>query len=76
MFQAVARLFENWLDPFARTDNLRPPEKTWAFVWFYVRQAKLAFFLMAIFGGAVAMLEAVRLYWHVGLACRPSRYGA
>ncbi len=65
MFQAVARLFENWLDPFARTDDLRPPEKTWAFVWFYVRQAKLAFFLMAVFGGAVAVLEA-GLFWFVG----------
>ncbi len=65
MFQAVARLFENWLDPFARTDNLRPPEKTWPFVWFYVSQAKLAFFLMALFGGAVAMLEA-GLFWFVG----------
>ncbi len=65
MFQAVARLFENWLDPFARSDNLRPPEKIWAFVWFYVSQAKMAFFLMAIFGGAVAMLEA-GLFWFVG----------
>ena len=65
MFQAVARFFENWLDPFARSDNLRPPEKTWAFVWFYVSQAKFAFFLMAIFGGAVAMLEA-GLFWFVG----------
>ena len=65
MFQAVARFFENWLDPFARSDNLRPPERTWAFVWFYVSQAKFAFFLMAIFGGAVAMLEA-GLFWFVG----------
>lgn len=65
MFQSVARLFENWIDPFSRSDNLRPPEKTWAFVWFYVRQAKMAFLLMALFGGAVAMLEA-GLFWFVG----------
>ncbi|QLF70982.1 ABC transporter ATP-binding protein [Peteryoungia desertarenae] len=65
MFQAVARYFENWLDPFAKTEGLRPPQSTLAFVWFYVRQAKLAFFLMAIFGGAVAVLEA-GLFWFVG----------
>ncbi len=65
MFQSVARLFENWLDPFYRSDNLRPPEKTWAFVWFYVSQAKLAFLLMAIFGGSIAVLEA-GLFWFVG----------
>ncbi|WP_159950371.1 ABC transporter ATP-binding protein [Rhizobium sp. 18065] len=65
MFQSVARLFENWLDPFSRSDNLRPPEKTLAFVWFYVSQAKLAFLLMAIFGGSIAVLEA-GLFWFVG----------
>ncbi|UJW74310.1 ABC transporter ATP-binding protein [Rhizobium sp. SL42] len=65
MFNSVARLFENWLDPFSRVDNLRPPEKTWAFVWFYVSQAKLAFLLMAVFGGSIAVLEA-GLFWFVG----------
>ncbi|EHS48933.1 ABC transporter related protein [Rhizobium sp. PDO1-076] len=65
MFHSVARLFENWLDPFSRSDNLRPPEKTLAFVWFYVSQAKLAFLLMAIFGGSIAVLEA-GLFWFVG----------
>lgn len=65
MLHAVTRLFENWINPFARSDNLRPPSGTLAFVWFYVRQAKLAFLLMALFGGAVAMLEA-GLFWFVG----------
>ncbi|THV24677.1 ABC transporter ATP-binding protein [Peteryoungia ipomoeae] len=65
MLQAVARIFENWINPFARSENLRPPSATLSFVWFYVRQAKLAFLLMALFGGAVAMLEA-GLFWFVG----------
>ena len=65
IFRSVARLFENWISPFARTDDLRPPSGTWAFVWFYVRQAKLPFVMMALFGGAVAMLEAA-LFWFVG----------
>lgn len=65
IFRAVARLFENWISPFARAADLRPPSGTWAFVWFYVRQAKLPFVMMAVFGGAVAMLEAA-LFWFVG----------
>lgn len=65
IFRSVARLFENWISPFARTDDLRPPSGTWAFVWFYVRQAKMPFVMMALFGGAVAMLEAA-LFWFVG----------
>jgi len=65
IFKSVARLFESWIDPFAVRGNLRPPESTWAFVWFYVRQAKWAFFAMLVLGGAVAMLEAA-LFWFVG----------
>ncbi|NKN38365.1 ABC transporter ATP-binding protein [Agrobacterium sp. a22-2] len=64
-FRSIARLFESWINPFARRDDLRPPESTWAFVWFYVRQAKWAFVAMALFGGLVAMLEAA-LFWFVG----------
>ncbi|MCM2477463.1 ABC transporter ATP-binding protein [Rhizobium sp. CG5] len=63
--RSIARLFESWINPFARRDDLRPPEGTWAFVWFYVRQAKWAFAAMALFGGLVAMLEAA-LFWFVG----------
>ncbi|PZU88920.1 MAG: multidrug ABC transporter ATP-binding protein [Shinella sp.] len=65
MIRAVTRLFEKWIDPFGRRDDLKPPEGTWAFVWFYVSQAKGAFAVMAAFGGAVAILEA-GLFWFVG----------
>ncbi|ATN35077.1 multidrug ABC transporter ATP-binding protein [Rhizobium sp. ACO-34A] len=65
MIRAVTRLFEHWIDPFGRRDDLQPPEGTWAFVWFYVSQAKGAFAVMAAFGGAVAILEA-GLFWFVG----------
>ncbi len=65
LFRPIARLFENWIDPFARSDDLRPPEGTAAFIWFYVRQAKWAFAAMAVLGGAVAVLEAA-LFWFVG----------
>ena len=65
IFRSVARLFESWIDSFARRSSLRPPEGVWRFVWFYVRQAKGAFAAMALFGGAVAVLEA-GLFWFVG----------
>lgn len=65
IIRAVLRLFENWLNPFTVAAQLRPPGKAWAFVWFYVRQAKLAFFAMALFGGAVAAMEA-SMFWFVG----------
>ncbi len=65
IIRAVLRLFENWLNPFALAAQLRPPGKAWAFVWFYVQQAKLAFFAMALFGGAVAAMEA-SMFWFVG----------
>ncbi|MGV8938903.1 MAG: ABC transporter ATP-binding protein [Allorhizobium sp.] len=65
MFKSVARLFESWIDAYAPRADLRPPATTWAFVWFYVRQAKWAFVAMLVLGGAVAMLEA-GLFWFVG----------
>ncbi|NTE86962.1 ABC transporter ATP-binding protein [Agrobacterium rubi] len=57
--------FENWIKPFARKDDLRPPEDTFAFIWFYLRQAKTPFFAMLVLGGLTAAIEAA-LFWFVG----------
>jgi ATP-binding cassette, subfamily B, multidrug efflux pump len=65
IIRAVLRLFESWIHPFGEAADLRPPSKAWDFVWFYVRQAKLAFIAMAVFGGAVAAMEA-SMFWFVG----------
>ncbi|MBO9099058.1 MULTISPECIES: ABC transporter ATP-binding protein [unclassified Rhizobium] len=65
LIRTVVRLFETWLDPFYRNDELRPPQSLYAFIWYYVRQAKGPFLAMAVLGGAVAMLEAA-LFWFVG----------
>ena len=65
IIKSVVRLFENWIDPFGHRDELQPPSRTAAFVWFYVSKAKWAFATMAVFGGAVAVLEAA-LFWFVG----------
>ncbi len=65
IFEPVFRHFENWIRPFTKRQDLRPPEGTWAFAWYYVGQAKLAFAAMGLLGGAVAILEAA-LFWFVG----------
>jgi ATP-binding cassette, subfamily B, multidrug efflux pump len=57
--------FERWIDPFARTSDFQPPATALRFIWFYVSQARGAFFAMLIIGGLVAMLEA-SLFWFTG----------
>ncbi|MBM7325916.1 ABC transporter ATP-binding protein, partial [Agrobacterium sp. S2] len=61
----IFEYFENWIKPFDRKDDLRPPESTFAFIWFYISQAKAPFFAMLVLGGLTAAIEAA-LFWFVG----------
>ncbi len=61
----IFAFFENWIKPFARKDDLRPPENTFGFIWFYISQAKAPFFAMLVLGGLTAAIEAA-LFWFVG----------
>ncbi len=65
MIDRIAKIFENWINPFATPANLQPPKGLYSFVWHYVRQARGAFFAMLVLGGFVAVLEA-GLFWFVG----------
>ena len=65
MIKSVVRYFENWIKPFERRDDLNPPAGLAAFIWFYVRQAKLPFLAMLVLGGAAAGVEAA-MFWFVG----------
>ena len=65
MFKLVFRAFENWIKPFERQEDLKPPSGIVGFVWFYVRQAKLPFFAMLVLGGLAAGVEAA-MFWYVG----------
>ncbi|MCK8778447.1 ABC transporter ATP-binding protein/permease [Rhizobium sp. NTR19] len=65
MLNPIFRLFENWIKPFARRDDLKPPEGLFGFIWFYIRQAKLPFFIMLVLGGVAAGVEAA-MFWYVG----------
>lgn len=57
--------FESYIDPFVPRAKLQPPGTLVAFVWFYVRQAKLPFVAMLVLGGATAGIEAAT-FWFVG----------
>ena len=61
----IYRLFERWLDPFMTSDQDPVPTTAFAFIWYFVRQAKLVFLTMLILGGLVALVEAA-LFWFVG----------
>jgi ATP-binding cassette, subfamily B, multidrug efflux pump len=65
MITAVFRAFESWIKPFARRDDLKPPENVFAFIWFYISQAKAPFLGMLVLGGLTAAIEAA-LFWFVG----------
>ncbi|MGL4487848.1 MAG: ABC transporter ATP-binding protein [Rhizobiaceae bacterium] len=61
----IYRLFERWLDPFKMSDRDTVPTTAFAFIWHFVRQAKLVFLAMLVLGGLVALMEAA-LFWFVG----------
>ena len=62
----IFQLFETWIDPFRRKEDLQPPRETLRFIWFYVGQARGPFLLMLAAGGLMAVVEA-GLFWTVGL---------
>lgn len=65
ILRPILRLFETWIDPYARKGDLTPPRELWPFIWFYVSQARWPFLAMLVLGGTVAMLEA-GLFYFVG----------
>lgn len=65
IFRPIFSFFENWIQPFARRDDLRPPKGLLAFIWFYVGQAKAPFAALLVLGGITAGIEAAT-FWFVG----------
>ena len=65
VLRALFSYFENWIRPFARTEDLRPPAGLIGFTAFYVRQAPGPFVAMLILGGLTAAIEAAT-FWFVG----------
>jgi ATP-binding cassette, subfamily B, multidrug efflux pump len=65
MIDALFRFFETRIRPFDQRADLQPPRATFAFIWFYVRQARTPFLMMLVLGGLTAAIEAA-LFWFVG----------
>lgn len=58
-FEPIFEWFERRIDPFSRRADYQPPARFLAYVWHYVRQAKIAFLLMLCFGFLNAGVEAL-----------------
>ena len=65
MITRTLRLFENWINPYSPIPDAPPPGTAFAFLKHFVRQSPMAFLLMLVLGGLVALLEAA-LFWFVG----------
>lgn len=65
LLDPVYRWFENWVSPFREPATLKPPTTARGFLWHYVGQAKLAFFVMLVIGGIAPLVEA-GLFYFVG----------
>ncbi len=65
MISRILHIFENWINPYAPIPAGSPPGTAFAFLGHFVRQAPLAFIMMLVLGGLVALLEA-GLFWFVG----------
>jgi ATP-binding cassette subfamily B multidrug efflux pump len=63
LLSPLHKFFEERIDPFGRTGDLRPPAVTWQFMLFYIRQAKGPFLALLCIGGAVALVEAALFYY-------------
>jgi ATP-binding cassette subfamily B multidrug efflux pump len=66
ILERIFQKFERVIDPFEPMEDLQPPKATLKFIWHYIRQAKIPFFIMLITGGLIALLEAAMFYF-IGL---------
>jgi ATP-binding cassette subfamily B multidrug efflux pump len=65
LIDRIYAVFENWIDPFGKTGDLKPPREPVAYFRHYISQAKLPFIVMLAIGGIVALVEA-GLFYFVG----------
>ena len=65
MITRILHLFENWIDPYSPIPDAQPPGTAFKFLKHFVRQSPMAFVILLVLGGLVALLEAA-LFWFVG----------
>src|SRR5690606_28123880 len=59
----ISRIFETWIDPFDKSGAIRPPDTIWAFLWYYLSQAKAPYLAVLLFTGLSALFEALFFYY-------------
>jgi ATP-binding cassette, subfamily B, multidrug efflux pump len=65
MITRILHIFENWIDPYRPIPEAQAPGTAFAFLKHFVRQSPMAFVVLLVLGGLVALLEAA-LFWFVG----------
>ena len=65
MIERLLAWFEGRLDPLAPLPDRPVPRTAFAYLWFFVSQARLTFLAMLVLGGLTALIEAA-LYVFVG----------
>jgi ATP-binding cassette, subfamily B, multidrug efflux pump len=65
MITRILHIFENWINPYRSIPAEAPPATAFAFLRHFVRQSPMAFVVLLVMGGMVALLEA-GLFWFVG----------
>ena len=59
----ISKIFETWIDPFGRKGDVQPPNSIWAFLWYYISQAKAPYVAVLVFTGLTALFEALFFYY-------------
>lgn len=59
----ISRIFETWIKPFELTGAVQPPDTIWAFLWYYIRQAKAPYLAVLLLTGLTSLFEALFFFY-------------
>eukprot|EP00873_Tetraselmis_striata_P032739 jgi/Tetstr1/453003/TSEL_040039.t1 len=59
----ISKIFETWIKPFEQKGDIQPPDTIWAFLWYYVRQAKAPYLAVLLFTGLTSLFEALFFFY-------------
>ena len=59
----ISKIFETWIVPFEHKGDIQPPDTIWAFIWYYIRQAKAPYLAVLLFTGLTSLFEALFFFY-------------
>lgn len=59
----ISRIFETWIKPFEPKGEIQPPDTIWAFLWYYISQAKGPYLAVLLFTGLTSLFEALFFFY-------------